>query len=225
MFLPILGEAPGRCGGNVMNMILLCILWISWCGIHSIMIDTSAVDCMRRSAPNLIRYHRLVYNGLSLVTLIPLVVLTRNSSGIVVFAWEGYTVLVRILLLGVALLLFYGGAKRYDFKYFIGLKQLQTGENTVLMGGVEAFFEDGVFGFCRHPWYLGSFLLIWSILSEYPLPFFWVACILSVYLVVGTLLEERKIVAQYGDRYRDYQQRVSMFFPWKWLIRKFGRFH
>ena len=209
---------------NVMNMVLLAILWISWCGMHSILIDTAVVGFLKKCVPGLTRYYRLVYNGLSILTLIPLAVLTRNGTGEVIFAWEGGAILVRILFLVSALLLFYGGAKRYDFQYFIGIKQLQTADNHVLMSEGEEFVDAGVFGFCRHPWYLGSLILIWSILPEYSLPRFLAACILSIYLVVGTVLEERKIVAQYGDRYRDYQQQVSMLIPWKWLTRKFGRF-
>jgi protein-S-isoprenylcysteine O-methyltransferase Ste14 len=56
-------------------------------------------------------------------------------------------------------------------------------------------------------------------LAEYRLPVFLAVCIMSIYLVVGTVLEEKKIVAIYGDSYCRYRQRVSMFFPWKWLLR------
>ena len=35
-------------------------------------------------------------------------------------------------------------------------------------------------------------------------------------VVVGTLLEERKLVSEFGRQYTDYQQRVSMLLPVKW---------
>jgi beta-lactamase class D len=41
--------------------------------------------------------------------------------------------------------------------------------------------------------------------------------VLSAYLVIGTLLEERKLMLEFGKEYRDYQGRVSMFLPIKWL--------
>jgi methanethiol S-methyltransferase len=41
--------------------------------------------------------------------------------------------------------------------------------------------------------------------------------ILSAYLVIGTLLEERKLILEFGDKYRLYQRQVSMFIPLKWL--------
>jgi protein-S-isoprenylcysteine O-methyltransferase Ste14 len=132
--------------------------------------------------------------------------------------WEGYTFPVRILLLTAAFLLFMGGAKKYDMSYFLGIKQLKTGEEHLLLNDTEEFSETGVFGITRHPWYFGSLLFLWSILPAYPLPVFLTVCILSVYLVIGAMLEERKIIAQYGNSYKRYRQRVSMLFPWKWLM-------
>ncbi len=41
--------------------------------------------------------------------------------------------------------------------------------------------------------------------------------VLSAYIVVGTHLEERKLVIEFGDEYRRYQDQVSMFIPMKWL--------
>jgi protein-S-isoprenylcysteine O-methyltransferase Ste14 len=119
--------------------------------------------------------------------------------------------------------LFQGGAKKYDLQYFLGVKQLRTGEEHLLLSDTDEFDETGVFSITRHPWYFGSLLLLWSILPQYSLPVFLTACILSMYLVIGTMLEERKIIARYGDGYRRYQQRVSMLFPWKWLRQLFRK--
>jgi hypothetical protein len=44
-----------------------------------------------------------------------------------------------------------------------------------------------------------------------------VQVVLSAYLIVGTRLEKRKLVIEFGDEYRRYQDRVSMFIPLKWL--------
>jgi protein-S-isoprenylcysteine O-methyltransferase Ste14 len=191
--------------------------------MHSVLIDTSVLDFIKKHAPGLTRYYRLLYNGLSLVTIIPLIIITGMAEGQVIVSWEGYAIAVRVLLLAAALLLFQGGAKKYDLQYFLGVKQLRTGEEHLLLSDTEEFDETGVFSITRHPWYFGSLLLLWSILPQYSLPVFLTACILSMYLVIGTMLEERKIIARYGDGYRRYQQRVSMLFPWKWLRQLFRK--
>ncbi len=202
-----------------MNLVMLCIFWVMWCGVHSLLINSSVLGLVKKYASCLTRYYRLLYNGVSFVTLVPLIIVTGMAEGRVMVRWEGSSNYLRIVLLTAAFLLFTGGARQYDILYFLGLKQLQTGEEHLLLSDAEEFTESGVFGFIRHPWYVGSLLLLWSVLPRYPLPVFLAVCILSVYLVIGTMLEERKIIAQYGDSYRRYQQRVSMLFPWKWLMR------
>jgi len=44
--------------------------------------------------------------------------------------------------------------------------------------------------------------------------------ILTIYLVVGTVLEERKLLMEYGEDYRQYQKKVSMLIPFKYLKSK-----
>jgi protein-S-isoprenylcysteine O-methyltransferase Ste14 len=44
---------------------------------------------------------------------------------------------------------------------------------------------------------------------------FWTALFASAYFIIGTKFEERKLVRLYGDAYRQYQESVSMYFPWK----------
>jgi methanethiol S-methyltransferase len=201
-----------------MNTFILAALWIGWCAMHSILIDTAFTRVVKARLPGLIRYYRLLYNGISLATLLPLMGYTRNAGGTVIFGWQGWGgISMRILFLASALLLFCNGAKHYDFQSFLGIKQLMVRETQVLLSTNQDFLPNGVFNITRHPWYLGSLLAIWTIFREYPSPLFVASIILSGYLVVGTLLEERKIIQEYGDRYRHYQQQVSMLFPWKWL--------
>ena len=44
--------------------------------------------------------------------------------------------------------------------------------------------------------------------------------ILTIYLVIGAVLEERKLIIELGDNYQDYRERVSMLFPFKWISSK-----
>ncbi len=201
-----------------MNLVVLAALWTGWCAIHSILIDTAIIRIAQSRLPQLFRYYRLSYNSLSLVTFVLLADYTSRTHGEVVFSWQGWCgISVRFLLLAISLLLFWSGAKHYDMRYFLGIYQLRVGEAPVLLSNTNDFSATGVFGLIRHPWYLGSLLGLWTVRSEYPRPIFVATVVLSIYLVVGTLLEERKIIQEYGGSYRRYQKQVSMLFPWKWL--------
>ena len=55
----------------------------------------------------------------------------------------------------------------------------------------------------RHPWYLAVVLLIWARnLQSADLV---VNAVLMLYLMAGTMLEERKLVDAFGEEYRAYQ--------------------
>jgi len=204
-----------------MTLFWYCFVWIAWCAMHSILIDPLVVKYFKNSMGGRAVYYRLTYNVLSLLTLLPLLVITWIDRGDVVFAWSGWTVLIRLFLFLGAMVCFLGGAKGYDLQNFLGLKQIREGRESLLMGDHQSFSEAGVFGFLRHPWYLGTFLFVWSIFGTYYEKNFACVLILSCYLVLGTYLEERKILAEHGDMYRAYQARVSMFFPVKWLLRRY----
>jgi hypothetical protein len=42
------------------------------------------------------------------------------------------------------------------------------------------------------------------------------AIMITLYFIIGSLLEERKLLAYYGEAYREYRQRVPGLFPLPW---------
>ncbi|MFN0138075.1 MAG: methanethiol S-methyltransferase [Phycisphaerae bacterium] len=64
----------------------------------------------------------------------------------------------------------------------------------------------------RHPLMLGFLIAFWAAptMSLGRLAF---ALLTTAYIVLGTRMEEHDLVAQHGERYRDYQRTVPAFFP------------
>ncbi len=74
-----------------------------------------------------------------------------------------------------------------------------------------------------HPgvlWYTAVFFLIWA--DDLDAPRLIVKALLTAYLLVGTLLEERKMILEFGAKVWACQREGSMFFPWKWLVKRFA---
>jgi methanethiol S-methyltransferase len=71
----------------------------------------------------------------------------------------------------------------------------------------------GAYRWVRHPLYFCVLLLIWSNLDlsadRLLFKLLWTA-----WIVVGTILEERDLVAEMGPPYRAYRRRVPMLIPW-----------
>ncbi len=86
-------------------------------------------------------------------------------------------------------------------------------KNTLMM--------TGIYGKVRHPIYLGE--ILWPIGLALLLNkniSLWISCALIFYFIVYTRLEERMLVRAYGEKYREYQQRVPMLIPRRLKRRK-----
>lgn len=76
------------------------------------------------------------------------------------------------------------------------------------------FTIRGPYRWVRHPLYFFVLVLIWCCpnLTTDRLVF---NLLFTAWIVLGTYLEERDLVAEFGASYLDYQSRVPMLLPWK----------
>jgi len=75
-----------------------------------------------------------------------------------------------------------------------------------------AFTIRGPYRWVRHPLYLFMISMIWSCpdLTGDRLLF---NALWTVWIVIGSILEERDLVLEFGDVYREYQRKVPMLIP------------
>lgn len=198
----------------------LVILWISWCAVHSGMISLTLTNRLKQLSGSYYRFYRLFFNLAAVVTLIPLIIYSRSFKGTVLFRWEGYLTLVQGSLLFVVLILFIAGSLKYDLLQFMGIRQIRSGNHHAALTASGKIDTSGVLSITRHPWYLAAIILVWVDVRVMYVSTVIVDGILTAYLIIGTLLEERKLVHTLGDAYRDYQNKVSMLFPVKWIYAK-----
>jgi len=198
--------------------ILLIILWVAWCVLHSALVSLSLAGLLRKRFPHAVRYYRIVYNVVSVVTLVPVLLYTFSLRGTPAFSWQGPWRFVQVALAVSALVFFVAGARHYDLFQFLGLRQLKDEKACSVLTDDCSLDTSGALSLVRHPWYIGGILIIWArpldtsaILTN---------LVLTTYFLVGACLEERKLTAQFGPEYTDYQQRVSMFLPFKWMERR-----
>jgi protein-S-isoprenylcysteine O-methyltransferase Ste14 len=193
--------------------ILLALLWAAWCFLHSFLISRHFTAFLKRILGRRYGYSRLAYTFFSLVSLVPVFAYQLGLAETVIFAWPWPWSLLKYAMYGAASLFFYGGLRVYDVQYMLGLQQVRQLHRGVEPAGVP-FSREGILGRVRHPWYSGAilFVLAYGDVTDASLV---VKTVLSVYVVIGALLEERKLMGEYGEPYRAYRREVPMFIPWK----------
>ncbi len=91
----------------------------------------------------------------------------------------------------------------------------QVANNLVGREMTEPRFKTPVlYKLVRHPIYLGFIIAFWAAptMTAGHLLF---AAVTTAYIFVGIFLEERDLVALFGDEYRRYRERVGMLIPWR----------
>jgi methanethiol S-methyltransferase len=194
--------------------LVLAAAWTAYCALHSAMITPTVTDVLKRHLGGGFRFYRLFFNAVAILTLIPLLRFSQSVEAQPVFRWEGALLPVRYALFACGAVLAITGARHYGLAQFTGIAQIR-GTSAGGLAAAGALDSSGVLGVVRHPWYVAVVLLIWA--RDLDIARLVANGVLTAYIVVGTLLEERKLVQEFGDSYRRYQERVSMFVPVKWL--------
>jgi methanethiol S-methyltransferase len=198
--------------------VVLILLWGAWCFLHSFLITPSVTGFVRKRFEKAYRFYRIFYNFIALVTLIPVLGYSFFIKGAPVFCWEGPFRMVQGVLVVWALLLFIGGARLYDLEQFLGTRQVRENSSCSVLTNDCRLDTGGMLGVVRHPWYAGGIFIVWA--RNLDMSAILTNLVITGYLLMGSLLEERKLMAEFGEQYMDYRQRVSMLFPFKWVMKK-----
>jgi len=201
-----------------MEYLILGLLWSIWCIIHSGMISLTVTNYLKKRLGDYFRFYRLFYNLVALTTLVIIIPYSTNLKEQVLFRWDGYWLIVQLSLLIIVIILLISGGRKYDMLQFLGLRQIKSGRSHSTLNKTDEIDTSGILSITRHPWYLGAIIFIWIDFKDLYISTSIINIILTIYLVIGTVFEERKLINEYGDKYRDYKAKVSMLFPIKWIF-------
>ena len=203
---------------SVQNIVLLSLTWLLYFAVHSGLASLSAKKFVAVRWPDFMPYYRLIFNAVSLLLLIPPLWFSHSLDGPMLWKWDGVLFFVANGLAVLAAIGFYWSLNYYDSSEFTGLRQLREGAKGV--EEQEHFVISPLHRFVRHPWYFLGLVIIWT--RDMNAAFLVTAIAVSIYFVIGSKLEERKLIVYYGDTYRLYMERVPglLPLPWRFLSKK-----
>jgi protein-S-isoprenylcysteine O-methyltransferase Ste14 len=173
--------------------------------IHSLLATHRSKEFARRMAGREIAAYRLFYNLLSLV-MFPWVMAADGCATVLYFAPGVWSLLMYLCQLLIVIALF-SCIRQTGAATFLGIAHLRsTGESSPPMT------TSGWYSVVRHPLYLLS--IIYLTLSPVMTTQRALLTLLSIiYFICGGLLEERRLLEEFGDQYRQYRRQVPFLIP------------
>jgi protein-S-isoprenylcysteine O-methyltransferase Ste14 len=106
----------------------------------------------------------------------------------------------------LSVILLFVAAFQTDLLSFVGLRQLFQEEKTGRL------IITGLYRYVRHPLYTFSLLILW-LSPNMSVNSFIVYLVLTIYVLVGIIFEERKLVREFGQEYEEYRSITPMLLP------------
>jgi methanethiol S-methyltransferase len=188
-------------------IILLAV--IVYGGLHSWMASLSLKQRLNaRFGSKVERVYRLVYNVVAVITLLPVLILPIALMDKPIYQIPLSWMILSLLGQAVSALVVVVGIFMTGFMKFLGICQLVRCEGDE----PPRLVVTGLYRWVRHPLYTASLLFIWLM----PVMTWNLLALnlgLTLYIVIGTVLEERKLLAEFGEEYASYVRRTPMLIP------------
>jgi protein-S-isoprenylcysteine O-methyltransferase Ste14 len=168
---------------------------------------TVVKDYFKKKLGKYFRYYRLSYSTFAFIALIALLLYQYSfpSPLLIKSIAIKYLAIIFLILPGVAIMLI--SIK----KYFMLLSGVQSIFTSVATPELKV---NGVHQYIRHPLYSGTILFVFGLFFIFPtLSNLITAVLLTLYILIGIIFEERKLINEFGGDYRDYMQRVPKLLP------------
>ncbi|MEO7309458.1 MAG: isoprenylcysteine carboxylmethyltransferase family protein [Chitinophagaceae bacterium] len=185
----------------------LLLAWIGYGVLHSVFASVILKQWLKKRWAGYNTYYRLWYTVFAVLSLAALLWFQCSIDSVMLFdsAFVKYAAGLPLGLGGLVIMLI---CSRYHLLHLLGLDTLIKKNNT------QGLKINGLYSWIRHPLYLGTFMFITGLFFSFPL----LSNLLSILAIMGyTLtaipLEEKKLLAEFGEQYLDYKRKVPMILP------------
>ncbi len=194
------------------DLLILSLAWLAYFALHSLLASIWIKDIVKRRFPSFVPYYRLAFNLISALLLIPLFWFIYSINAAPLIVWEGFWRALSIAILIFAIAGFFWSSRYYDMAEFLGFRQLSAKDQPT--EGSELFTLSPLHRFVRHPWYFLALLILWT--RDMNMPFLLTAVAMTIYFIIGSRLEEKKLLFYYGKKYERYMELVPGLVPLPW---------
>jgi methanethiol S-methyltransferase len=195
-----------------MKYLQIAILWTTYCALHSYLISIGFTNFVKHILKKYYAFYRIIYVALSIVLLIPLMNFSSHiDNNLIITGGPVLTIVRYTLFFGSVLIFIWAFLFSYDFLTFFGIRQITGLLKKEKKNHTDEIKKGGLLGIIRHPMYFAVMIYLWS--QTYTTADIVANTVLTIYIIIGTILEERKLVLEFGEAYVRYQREVPMLIP------------
>ena len=194
------------------SLMLLALCWVAYFVLHSILASLAVKRRVEHHRPGWMPAYRLFFNFTATALIVPLLWLTFALHGEPLWQWSGAWRWFADGLAVAAMVGFLWSSRYYQSGEFLGTRQWRERETRV--EDQEHLTISPLHRFVRHPWYFFGLLLMWT--RDMDPALLLTVSFATLYFIVGSRMEERKLLHYYGDAYAHYRQRVPGLIPLPW---------
>ena len=192
----------------------LITLWILYCLLHSFLADIRVKHLIQNIMGNSFKFYRLSYSLFASVTLIGILWYQFTIKSIYLFSEANILFAVAMILIIPGLIVMIICIKKYFYE-LSGIQAFKKDEPHVTLQ------QKGLHNYIRHPLYAGTLLFVWGLFLLFPLLSNIIACvIITLYVLVGIRLEEKQLLIEFGESYKEYSKNIPMLIPDFWAKSK-----
>lgn len=196
------------------SYLLVIGVFMAYFVLHSLAASIMMKQWVAKHWPDVMPYYRLAFNVLAIVLSLPLLIVMFVYPGEPLWQWQGIGFYLTSAVALMAVFGFFYSLQYYDLSEFWGTRQLK--EHIASVYDQENFHISPLHRYVRHPWYFFALLIIWT--RDVSTIQLLVYLLVTAYFVLGSKMEERKLIAYHGDVYRKYQKKVAGIVPLPWKI-------
>lgn len=187
------------------NAIYLGVFWLFYYAIHSGLATDRIKRLFAEKMPFISGWYRTLYSlfaGVNFALLMWFHAITPSNN---IFAGNLPLQIIGAIFGIGAFIVFLLAFRQYDWRFWV------TNEGD----SQNELVTSGMNNVVRHPLYFAVILALISLVLMSPK---WKNLIFAVitvlFIIIGALLEERKLIDRYGRDYIDYRERVKMLIPY-----------
>jgi protein-S-isoprenylcysteine O-methyltransferase Ste14 len=178
-----------------------------WGILHSLLASIGFKNFIRRATGDrFMRFYRLLYNIFAVISIVPVLYFMIAVPDATLYQIPAPWKYGMRSVQAASVLLLFAAVIQTDMLSFVGLRQLIDEEN------VSSLVTRGLYRSIRHPLYTFSLSVLW-LSPAMTVNSLIVYAALTIYVLIGIVFEERKLLREFGQAYAEYKSHTPMLIP------------